>query len=61
MSKVVKLKIAELCIDIGDGQAIVRKDGEIEFEDCLPLSVRSMEFIAKEAKAFIKYRRRRGK
>ena len=48
--------IAELCIDIGDGQAVVTIDDSIEFTDCGKLSLADLEFLVDEAKAFIKYR-----
>ena len=48
--------IAELCIDIGDGQAVVTIDDSIEFTDCGKLSLADLEFLVDEAKAFIEYR-----
>lgn len=51
--------VAELCINIGNGQAIVREDNEIEFEDCVPISISNLEYITKEAKKFIEYRNER--
>ena len=48
--------IAELCIDIGDGQAVVTIDNSIEFTDCGKLSLADLEFLVDEVKAFIKYR-----
>ena len=48
--------IAELCIDIGDGQAVVTTDNCIEFTDCGKLSLVDLEFLVDEAKAFIRYR-----
>lgn len=51
---------SELCLYIGDGVVWVRSDNEINFEDCTPISVKDLEYIIVEAKAFIKYRKRRG-
>ena len=48
--------IAELCIDIGEGQAVVTIDNSIEFTDCGKLSLADLEFLVDEAKAFIRYR-----
>ena len=52
-------KIAELCIDIDEGQAIVQKNNEIDFQDCTPIHVKKLEFVVQEAKAFIRYRSKR--
>jgi len=52
--------VAELCIDVGGGQAVVRSsDDMIEFEDCLPISIDDLKYVIDEADAFIVYRESR--
>lgn len=56
-----KHTLAELCIDIGDGQAIVTNTENkdvIEFRDCLPISIHELEYVLAEAKSYILYRNR---
>ena len=48
--------VAELCINIGNGQAVVTTDNCIEFTDCGKLPLADLEFLVNEAKAFIRYR-----
>ena len=53
-------QVAELCIDVGGGQAVVRSDDNmIEFEDCLPISIDDLEYVIDEARQFIAYRKYR--
>ncbi len=55
-----KLNLAELCIDVGSGQAIVKKDNTIEFNDCGDnLTPDDLNFIERESREFIKYRNNR--
>ena len=50
-------QVAELCIDVGGGQAVVRSDDNmIEFDDCLPISIDDLKYVIDEASAFIEYR-----
>ena len=58
----VKLEMAELCINIGEGegQAVVSPEGKIEFHDTgLNISLRDLQFVVQEAEAYIKYRKER--
>jgi len=55
--------LAELCINIGEGegQAVVSPEGKIEFHDTgLNISLRDLQFVVQEAEAYIKYRKERG-
>ncbi|MFH1322435.1 MAG: hypothetical protein ABIH80_01195 [Methanobacteriota archaeon] len=53
--------LAELCINVGVGQAVVSPEGKIEFHDTgLNISLRDMQFVVQEAEAYIKYRKERG-
>jgi hypothetical protein len=50
----------DLWMKIGDGNAVVRADNnEIEFTDCIPISIEDLEYVISEAKAFIAYRESR--
>jgi hypothetical protein len=48
--------VAELCIDVGDGQVVVTTDNTFEFHDCLPISIDDMKYVIEEAEAFVVYR-----
>jgi len=53
--------LAELCINIGEGQAVVSPEGKIEFHDTgLNISLRDLQFVVQEAEAYMKYRKERG-
>ncbi len=51
-----KHTLSELCIDLGDGQAVITKEDLIEFHDCLPISIQELEYVLGEAKNFISFR-----
>lgn len=51
---------SELSLFIGVGIATIKLDNEIDFDDCTPISVKDLEYIIGEAKAFLRYRKRRG-
>lgn len=52
--------LAELCINIGEGQAVVSPEGKIEFHDTgLNISLRDLQFVVQEAEAYLKYRKTR--
>jgi len=52
--------LAELCINIGEGQAVVSPDGKIEFHDTgLNISPQDLQFVVQEAEAYIKYMKER--
>jgi len=52
--------LAELCINIGEGQAVVSPEGKIEFHDTgLNISLRDLQFVVHEAEAYMKYRKER--
>lgn len=52
--------LAELCININEGQAVVSPDGKIEFNDTgLNISLRDLQFVVQEAEAYMKYRKER--
>lgn len=51
-----KHTVSELCIDIGDGQAVITKEDLIEFHDCLPLSIPELEYVIRESKNYISFR-----
>ena len=51
--------LAELCINIGEGQAVVSPEGKIEFHG-LNISLRDLKFVVQEAEAYMKYRKERG-
>jgi len=52
--------LAELCINIGEGQAVVSPEGKIEFHDTgLNISLRDLQFVVQEAEAYMKYRKER--
>jgi len=51
-----KHTLAELCINIGEGQAVITKEDLVEFHDCLPLSIPELEYVINEAKNYISFR-----
>jgi hypothetical protein len=56
-----KPALAELCINIGDGQAVISPEGNIEFNNDtgMNISLRDLNFVIKEAEAYMKYREER--
>lgn len=54
--KMRKHTLAELCIDIGDGQAVITKEDLIEFHGCVPISIPELEYVIQEAKNYISFR-----
>lgn len=54
--------LAELCININEGQAVISSDGKIEFNDTgLNISLRDLKFVVQEAEAYMTYTKYRGK
>ncbi|MBU4190076.1 MAG: hypothetical protein KJ886_03655 [Candidatus Thermoplasmatota archaeon] len=51
-----KHTLSELCIDIGNGQAVITKEDLIEFHDCIPVSIPELEYVTREAKNYISFR-----
>ena len=52
-----KPALAELCINLGEGQAVVSPEGTVEFCDTgLNISLRDLQFVVHEAEAYMKYR-----
>ncbi|MFH0904500.1 MAG: hypothetical protein V1854_04850 [Methanobacteriota archaeon] len=44
--------LAELCINVGEGQAVISPDGKIDFNDTgLNISLRDLKFVVQEAEA----------
>ncbi len=55
-----KPMLAELCINLGEGQAVVSPEGTVEFCDTgLNISMRDLQFVVQEAEAYMKYREER--
>ena len=55
-----KPALAELCINLGEGQAVVSPEGTVEFCDTgLNISLRDLQFVVHEAEAYLKYREER--
>ncbi len=53
--------LAELCINLAEGQAVVSPEGTVEFCDTgLNISLRDLKFVVQEAEAYMKYREGRG-
>ena len=50
------VKISELCFDVGNGQIVVKKNNDLEFNDVINISMQEMEFIIREARNFIEIR-----
>ena len=56
-----KPMLAELCINIGDGQAVISPEGTVEFCDTgMNISLRDLQFVVQEAEAYLTYRGERG-
>lgn len=48
--------LAELCINVGEGQAVISPDGKIDFNDTgLNISLRDLKFVVQEAEAYMTY------
>ncbi len=48
--------LAELCINISEGQAVVSPEGNIDFHDTgLNISLRDLKFVVQEAEAYMTY------
>ncbi|MFH0903754.1 MAG: hypothetical protein V1854_01015 [Methanobacteriota archaeon] len=55
-----KPALAELCINLGEGQAVVFPEGKIEFCDTgMNIFLRDLQYVVKEAEAYMKYRNER--
>jgi len=56
-----KSALAELCINLIEGQAVVSPKGTVEFCDTgMNISLRDLQFVVQEAEAYLKYREERG-
>ena len=54
--------LAELCINLAEGQAVVSPMGTVEFCDTgMNISLRDLKFVVQEAEAYMKYREGRFK
>lgn len=55
-----KPALAELCINLAEGQAVISPDGTVEFHDTgLNISLLNLKFVVQEAEAYLKYRNER--
>jgi hypothetical protein len=55
-----KPALAELCIHIEGGQAVISPEGNIEFHDTgMNISLQDLQFVVQEAEAYMKYREER--
>ncbi|MFH1188247.1 MAG: hypothetical protein V1652_00170, partial [bacterium] len=55
-----KPALAELCINLGEGQAVISPEGKIEFHDTgLNISLQDLQYMVQEAEAYMKYREER--
>jgi hypothetical protein len=55
-----KPALAELCINLKEGQAVVSPEGTIEFCDTgMNISLQDLQFVVQEAEAYMKYREER--
>ena len=51
-----KPALAELCINLGEGRAVISPEGTVEFCDTgLNISLRDLQFVVQEADAYLKY------
>lgn len=52
--------LAELCINVNEGQAVVSPEGKIEFNDTgMNISLQDLQYVVQEAEAYLKYRKER--
>ena len=58
--EVLSPTLAELCINLSEGQAVISPKGNIEFYDIgLNISLRNLQFVVQEAEAYMKYKKER--